>query len=105
ADAGSRVLPQRRAASPFAAWRTSKPASRKDSTSTSRTSASSSAISTRMKSPCTCYRPRLVEPVWRACSHPERIEARDVTADDEGVDVVRAFVRVDGLQIHHVPDH
>src|SRR5215467_4700278 len=82
---------QSRASSPFAAWSTSKPASRNDSTSTSRTSASSSAISTRMNAPS-----------W---SEPERVEAGDVPADDEGMDVVRALVGVDGLQIHHVADH
>src|SRR5215831_13639059 len=88
---GRSRLTQSRASSPLAAWSTSKPASRNDSTSTSRTSASSSAISTRMSTPS-----------W---SEPERVEAGDVTADDEGMDVVRALVRVDGLQIHHVADH
>src|SRR5207247_10484315 len=38
------------------------------------------------------------------CSHAESVEARDVPAHDEGVDVVGAFVGVDRLQIHHVPD-
>src|SRR5262245_5556801 len=94
---GCSRLTYRRASSPFAAATTSKPDSRKDSTSSSRTSRSSSTISTRMRRP---------SPLAgrRARSQPERVEASDVAADDQRVDVVRALVRVDRLQIHHVPD-
>ena len=34
----------------------------------------------------------------------ERLQIGDAPAQDEGVDVVRALVRVDRLQVHHVPD-
>src|SRR2546426_8382397 len=97
---GRSRLTYSRASRPFDASSTSKPASRNTSTSSSRTSASSSAISTRMRTPS-----RAVAPVRCACSRPERVEARDVPPDDEGMDVVRALVRVDRLQIHHVTDH
>src|SRR4029450_10454764 len=43
--------------------------------------------------------------VMRLCytgSDTERVEARDVAAHDEHVDVVRALVGVDRLEIHHV---
>src|SRR5262249_12161882 len=96
---GRSRLTYRSASSPFAAASTSKPASRKVSTRTSRTSRSSSTISTRMR------RPSLpVRAVRRAPSHAERVEARDVAADDQRVDVVRPLVGVDRLEIHHVPD-
>ena len=34
----------------------------------------------------------------------EGLESGDGPAQDEGVHVVGALVRVDGLQVHHVPD-
>lgn len=34
----------------------------------------------------------------------EGLDAGDGAAEDEGVDVVRALVGVDGLQVHDVPD-
>src|SRR5882672_2477462 len=37
-------------------------------------------------------------------SDPEGVEARDVPAHDQGVDIVGALVRVHRLQVHHVPD-
>src|SRR5258705_4641469 len=43
--------------------------------------------------------------VMRLCytvSDAERVEARDVTPHDEHVDIVRALVGVDGVEIHHV---
>src|SRR5438132_5014885 len=40
------------------------------------------------------------------CSSPaERIDARDVMADDQCMDVVRAFVGVDSLKVHEMPNH
>src|SRR5262249_23224575 len=37
-------------------------------------------------------------------SHAEGVEARDVAAHDQGVDVVGALVGVDRFQVHHVAD-
>src|SRR5262245_30749671 len=39
-----------------------------------------------------------------ASGHAEGVEAGDVAADDEGVDVVRALVGVDGLEVEEVAD-
>src|SRR4030095_12100120 len=65
--------------------------------SLSHTVAPSPRASTRARS--AGQRDSLTDP-----SHAEVVEARDVPAHDEGVDVVGAFVSVDRLQIHHVPD-
>ena len=35
----------------------------------------------------------------------ERLQIGDAPAQDERVNVVRALVRVDSLQVHHVPDY
>src|SRR6478672_319593 len=52
-------------------------------------------------SPAPSYRERAR---WRELPDTERVEARDVPAHDQGVDVVGPLVRVHRFQIHHVPD-
>src|SRR5262245_39958688 len=45
-----------------------------------------------------------IEPSYRSC----RLECGDpglCAAEDEGMDVMRALIGVDRLEIHHVPDH
>src|SRR5262245_56887468 len=82
--------------------------------SLSHTSAPAPRASTTARSGGRSYSPR--EPpgnsardgsatrVTACLSRAEGVEPRDVPAHDEGMDVVRALVRVDRLQIHHVPD-